>query len=79
MAKCQLTGKSRMSGNLVSHSNRKTRTVRKANIVSKRIMAPETGQMVRMDISPRALRTLSRKGWKAFAKANKKGKRGKRA
>ncbi len=66
MAKCQLTGKSRMSGNLVSHSNRKTRTVRKANIKTKRIFNPKTGRMERMDISTRAMRTLSRKGWDAF-------------
>lgn len=66
MAKCQLTGKARMSGNLVSHSNRKTRTVRKANIRRKRIWDPEKGQFVRMDVSTRALRTLSRKGWDAF-------------
>lgn len=69
MAKCQLTGKARMSGNLVSHSNRKTRTVRKANIRSKRIFDPETGTFVRMNVSARALRTLSRKGWEAFKKA----------
>jgi large subunit ribosomal protein L28 len=66
MAKCQLTGKSRMSGNLVSHSNRKTRTVRKANIQAKRIFNPETGRMEKMKVSTRALRTLSRKGWEAF-------------
>lgn len=66
MAKCQLTGKARMSGNLVSHSNRKTRTVRKANIKSKRVWDPHKGMYVRMNLSTRALRTLSRKGWDAF-------------
>jgi large subunit ribosomal protein L28 len=66
MAKCELTGKARMSGNLVSHSNRKTRTVRKANIKTKRLWDPEKGQYVRMNVSTRALRTLSRKGWGAF-------------
>lgn len=66
MAKCALTGKARMSGNLVSHSNRKTRTVRNANIRSKRLLDPVTGKMVRVKISTRALRTLSRKGWEAF-------------
>ncbi|MCB9646676.1 MAG: 50S ribosomal protein L28 [Deltaproteobacteria bacterium] len=71
VAKCQFTGKSRMSGNLVSHSNRKTRTVRKANIRSKRIWDPEKGQFVRMDVSTRALRTLTRKGWDAFKTSNK--------
>lgn len=68
MAKCQLTKKARMSGNLVSHSNRKTRTVRKANIRSKRVFNPETGKMERMSISTRALRTLTRKGWAAFSR-----------
>ncbi len=68
MAKCQLTKKARMSGNLVSHSNRKTRTVRKANIRSKRIFDPVKGVYVRMNVSTRALRTLSRKGWEAFQK-----------
>ncbi len=72
MAKCQITGKARMSGNLVSHSNRKTRTVRKANIRSKRIFDPESGQWVRMDISTRALRTLTRKGWDAVKKQAKR-------
>jgi large subunit ribosomal protein L28 len=57
-----------MTGNLVSHSNRKTRTVRKCNIRSKRLFDPESGQMVRMTVSARALRTLSRKGWDAFKK-----------
>jgi large subunit ribosomal protein L28 len=69
VAKCQLTGKSRMSGNLVSHSNRKTRTVRKANIRSKRVFNPETGLFERMSVSTRAMRTLARKGWDAFKKA----------
>lgn len=68
MAKCQLTGKARMRKNLVSHSNRKTPRVSKANIQTKRIFNPETGQFERMTVSTRALRTLSRKGWDAFKK-----------
>lgn len=57
-----------MSGNLVSHSNRKTRTVRKANIRAKRVYNPEKGVFERLNVSTRALRTLSRKGWEAFKK-----------
>jgi large subunit ribosomal protein L28 len=57
-----------MTGHLVSHSNRKTKTVRKVNVRNKRIFDPEKGQMVRMTVSARALRTLSRKGWDAFKK-----------
>jgi large subunit ribosomal protein L28 len=68
VAKCDLTGSSRMSGNIVSHSNRKTRTVRKTNVRSKRVYDPESGNFVRINVSTRALRTLSRKGWEAFGK-----------
>lgn len=68
MAKCQLTGKIHMVGNIVSHSNRKTKHVRKVNVRSKRVFDPEKGVLVRMQVSTRALRTLSRKGWDAFKK-----------
>jgi large subunit ribosomal protein L28 len=63
-----------MSGNLVSHSNRKTRTVRKANVRSKRVYDPKSGNFVRINVSTRALRTLSRKGWEAFGKESVRGK-----
>ena len=66
MAKCSLSGKKYLTGNLVSHSNRKTKTRRNANIRSKKIWDPEKGMYVRMKVSARALRTLSRKGWDAF-------------
>ena len=66
MAKCQLTGKNFMTGHLVSHSNRKTKIQRHANVKSKRVFDPQTGTFVRMKVSTRALRTLSRKGMEAF-------------
>jgi large subunit ribosomal protein L28 len=55
-----------MTGHIVSHSNRKTNVVRLANIRSKRVFDPEQGRFVRMSLSTRALRTLSRKGMEAF-------------
>jgi large subunit ribosomal protein L28 len=55
-----------MTGHIVSHSNRKTKTRRLANIRAKRIYDPETGTFKKMNVSARALRTLSRKGWDAF-------------
>jgi large subunit ribosomal protein L28 len=61
-----------MTGQLVSHSNRKTKTVRMANIRSKRVFDPEKGVFVRMSLSTRAMRTLSRKGIEAFAKKQKR-------
>ncbi|MBI2374663.1 MAG: 50S ribosomal protein L28 [Deltaproteobacteria bacterium] len=55
-----------MTGRLVSHSNRKSKTRRFVNVRNKRIWDPEKGAFVRVTISTRALRTLSRKGWEAF-------------
>ncbi|MBL92241.1 MAG: 50S ribosomal protein L28 [Myxococcales bacterium] len=66
MAKCELTGKSRMNGHKVSHSNIKTKKVTKANIQTKRIFDVETGRWVKMKISTRALRTLNKKSLSAM-------------
>ncbi|MCC7382148.1 MAG: 50S ribosomal protein L28 [Deltaproteobacteria bacterium] len=71
MAKCHLTGKTYMTGNLVSHSNRKTKTRRLANVKSKRVFDPETGTFKRMNLSARAMRTLSRKGIEAFSETTR--------
>jgi large subunit ribosomal protein L28 len=65
VAKCELSDRTAMHGNLVSHSNRKTRTSRRVNVRSKRVFDPETGVFVRMNLSARALRTISRKGLNA--------------
>ena len=66
MAKCQFTDKNFMNGHLVSHSNRKAKHKRFANVKSRRVFDPETGTFKRMYISARALRTLARKGMDAF-------------
>ncbi len=66
MAKCQLTGKNYMVGHIVSHSNKKAKTKRMANVRSRRVFDAETGTFVRMKVSTRALRTMARKGLAAF-------------
>ena len=66
MAKDQLTGKAYLTGNLVSHSNKKSKTRRHLNIRSKRIWDTENGRWIRLTISARTPRTLSRKGWDAI-------------
>jgi large subunit ribosomal protein L28 len=66
MAKCELTGKSRMNGHKVSHSKIKTKKVTKANIQTKRIFDVETGRWVKMKISTSALRTLNKKSLSAM-------------
>ena len=59
---CQVSGKRRMVGNNVSHSNRKTKRVQRPNLIKKRIYLPEEGRSVTLKLSVRALRTMNKKG-----------------
>lgn len=63
MAKfCELTGKGPTSGNQVSHSNIKTRTRWLPNLVNKRYLIPEVGQILTLRLSTRAIRTIDKQG-----------------
>ncbi len=69
MAKrCRLTGKGPLSGNRVSHSHKKTRRRQLPNIQMKRLYIPELDRWVRVKLSARALRTVTRKGLLRFLK-----------
>lgn len=70
MAKCQLTGKRRLVGNNVSHAHNKTKRVQKPNIQRKRIWVPEESKFVRVKLSTRALRTVTRIGLYRFISQN---------
>ena len=70
MAKCQLTGKKRMVANNVSHAHNKTKRVQKPNIQRKRVWVPEEDTFVRLKLSTRALRTVTRIGLYSFIKKN---------
>ena len=59
---CQVSGKRRMVGNNVSHSQRKTKRVQRPNLIKKRIFIPEEGRTVTLRVSARALRTMNKKG-----------------
>lgn len=61
MATCQLSGKSWMRANRVSHSNIKSKRKVHANVQKKRVYDVETGLFVTLKLSARALRTLNRK------------------
>ncbi|MFW6288674.1 MAG: 50S ribosomal protein L28 [Spirochaetota bacterium] len=60
--KCSITGKKPMSGNNVSHAHNKTRRMQLPNIQKKRIYVPELGRFVRLSLSTRALRSVSKVG-----------------
>ena len=63
---CQITGKKTISGNNVSHAQNKTKRTFKANLQSKKLLNPATGQMMRLRLSTAALRTL--KKWQTEGK-----------
>jgi large subunit ribosomal protein L28 len=65
---CQVSGKRRMVGNNVSHSQRKTKRVQHPNLIKKRIYIPEEGRTVTLRLSARALRTMNKKGVSAYLK-----------
>ena len=68
--KCTITGKKPMAGNNVSHAHNKTRMRQLPNIQRKRIFVPELGRYVRLKLSTRALRTISKTGLMPFLKKN---------
>ena len=59
---CQLTGKRPITGNNVSHSNRRTKRRFLPNLQKKRFYIPETEQWVTLKISTSALRTINKLG-----------------
>lgn len=59
---CQITGKSVMVGNNVSHSNRKTRRRFLPNLQSHRFWVPSEGRFVRLVVSRCGMRTIDKRG-----------------
>jgi large subunit ribosomal protein L28 len=60
--KCELTGKGPTTGNLVSHSNIKTRTRWLPNLKDKKYTIPELGLVIKLRLSSRAIRTIDKLG-----------------
>jgi large subunit ribosomal protein L28 len=65
---CQLTGKSVMVGNNVSHSNRKTKRRFYPNLITKKFFVPEADNYITLKISAAALSTINKKGISACLK-----------
>ena len=60
--RCELTGKGVQSGNLVSHSNHKTRTRFLPNLVNVTLASEALARSVRLRISAAALRSVEHRG-----------------
>jgi len=65
---CKLTGKKPISGNNVSHSNRKTKRRFVPNIQKKKFFVPELGKFITLRISTSAMRTINKLGVYAYVK-----------
>ena len=59
---CELTGKAVLSGNLVSHSNRKTRTRFLPNLQRVTLISDALGRSVRLRVAASTLRTVEVRG-----------------
>ena len=71
---CELTGKSVMVGNNVSHSKRRTKRKFYPNLFVKKFFLPEENRFITLKISASALRTVTKKGISACVKeAREKG------
>ncbi len=60
--RCELTGKSVLSGNNVSHANNKTRRRFLPNLQEASLVSDILGRTVRIRLSTRALSTIEHKG-----------------
>ena len=71
---CQLTGKSVMVGNNVSHSKRRTKRRFYPNLITKKFLLPSEKENITLKISTSALRNINKKGIEACVKeAREKG------
>ena len=75
MKVCEITGKSAVIGNNVSHSNRKTKRKFNPNLRTKRFWSEEEGRWITLKVSAAGIKTINKKGLTAAlrdAKAAKK-------
>ena len=71
---CDLTGKSALTGNSVSHSNVKTKRRFYPNLQTKRFYIPEEDRWITLKVSAAAIRTINKNGITAvISKFIKKG------
>ena len=69
---CQLTGKRPITGNHVSHSNRKTKRRFEPNLQTKRYFIPEINKWVTLKLSTSAMRNINKIGLYEYLKEQKR-------
>jgi large subunit ribosomal protein L28 len=68
---CQITGKHVITGNTVSHSNRKTRRTFAPNLQDRKYFIPEENRWVDLRVSAAGMRTINKIGIVAALKRAK--------
>lgn len=68
MAKSDFTGKRKLVGHNVSHSNIKTKRWQHVNVQTRRLWVLELGRFVTLNVTTRDLRTIDKIGITAYAK-----------
>jgi large subunit ribosomal protein L28 len=68
MAKSDITGKRKLLGHHVSHSNIKTKRWQNVNIQTRRVWIPEQGRFVTLKLTTRDIRSIDKLGVIAYAK-----------
>lgn len=68
---CQITGKSAMGGNNVSHSKRRTKRKFDINLFSKKFYLPTEDRWVQLSVSAAGLRTINKNGIESALKVAK--------
>jgi large subunit ribosomal protein L28 len=60
--RCMITGTKPMTGNNVSHANNKTKRRFLPNLQSTTLLSDALGELVRLRVTPRGIRTIEIKG-----------------
>lgn len=68
---CQITGKTAMAGNNVSHSKRRTKRKFDVNLFKKKFYNPDENSWVELTVSAAGIRTINKNGLKAALKSAK--------
>ena len=68
MRVCEITGKTAVVGNNVSHSNRKTKRKFNTNLKTKRFWSEEEGRWITLKVSTSGIKTINKKGLAAALK-----------
>ena len=75
MKVCEITGKSAVIGNNVSHSNRKTKRKFNPNLRTKRFWSEEENRWITLKVSTAGIKTINKKGLAAALREAKAAKK----